>query len=75
MSLFVSRFSPEVTVQDVEKSLEDQLKVSSLTCTRLKTKFSAYASCHNYVNEEDFPSINNTGVWPNGCLISPFLTA
>jgi hypothetical protein len=20
---------------------------------------------------EDFPLINNTGVWPNGCLIAP----
>jgi hypothetical protein len=72
MSLFVSRFSPEVTAQDMEKSLQDQLKISSLTCTRLKTKFSTYASFHISVNEEDFPSINNTGVWPNGCLIAPF---
>jgi hypothetical protein len=72
MSLFVSRFSPEVTAQDIEKSLEDQLKISSLTCTRLKTKFSTYASFHICVNEEDFPSTNNTRVWPNGCLIAPF---
>jgi hypothetical protein len=71
ISLFVSRFSPEVTAQHIEKSL-DQLKISSLTCTRLKTKFSTYVSFHISVNEEDFPSINNTGVWPTGCLIAPF---
>jgi hypothetical protein len=75
MSLFVSRFSSEVTAQDIEKSLEDQLQISSLTCTRLKTKFSTYASFHISVNEEDFPSINNTVVWPNGCLIAPFFLA
>jgi hypothetical protein len=38
----------------------------------LKTKFSTYASFHVLVNEDDFPLINNTGVWPNGCLITPF---
>jgi hypothetical protein len=76
MSLFVSRFSLEVTAQDIEKSLENQLKISSLTCTRLKIKFSTYASFHISANEEYFPAINNTGVWPNGCLIAPFfLTA
>jgi hypothetical protein len=61
-SLFVSHFRPEVTAQDIEKSLEDQLKLSSFTCTRLKTKFSTYASFDIFVNEEDFPSINNTGM-------------
>jgi hypothetical protein len=69
---FVSRFSPEVTAADVEKSLKEQLSLKSLVCTRLKTKFNAYASFHISVNEENFPLINNTGVWPNGCLIAPF---
>jgi hypothetical protein len=36
-SLFVSRFSPDVTASDVEKSINDQLQLASLTCTRLKT--------------------------------------
>jgi hypothetical protein len=57
----VSRFSPEVTSQDIKKSVEE-LKLSSLTFTRLKTKFNTYASFHVSVNEEDFTSINNTGV-------------
>jgi hypothetical protein len=35
-SLFVSRFSPDVTASDVEKSLKDQLQLASLACTRLK---------------------------------------
>ena len=24
------------------------------------------------MTEEDFPLINNVGVWPDGCLIAPF---
>jgi hypothetical protein len=43
-----------------------------LVCTRLKAKFDTYASFYISVNEEDFPFINNTGVWQNGCLIVPF---
>jgi hypothetical protein len=52
--------------------LEEQLNRKRLVCTRLKTKFSSYASFHVLVNEGDSPLINNTGVWPNGCLIAPF---
>jgi hypothetical protein len=71
-SLFVSRFSPDVTSSDVEISLKDQLQLASLACTRLKTKYNSYASFHVSVAEDDFHLINNTGVWPNGCLIAPF---
>jgi hypothetical protein len=71
-SLFVSRFSPDVTSSDVEASLKDQLQLASLACTRLKTKYKSYASFHVSVAEDDFHLINNTGVWPNGCLIAPF---
>ena len=71
-SLFVSRFSPDVTSSDVEASLKDQLQLASLACTRLKTKYNSYASFHVSVAEDDFHLINNTGVWPNGCLIAPF---
>jgi hypothetical protein len=56
-ALFVSRFSPEVTAHDVEKSLKEQLSLKRLVCTRLKTKFNAYASFHIRVNEENFPLI------------------
>jgi hypothetical protein len=71
-ALFASRFSPEVTAADVEKSLKEQLSLKKSVCNRIKTKCNAYASFHISVNEEDFPLINNTGVWPNGCLIAPF---
>lgn len=38
-SLSVSRFSPDVAAQDVNKSPEDQLKFSSVASNSLKTKF------------------------------------
>jgi hypothetical protein len=71
-SLFVSRFSLDVTASDVEKSLKDQLQLASLACTRLKTKHNSYASFHVSVAEDDFHLINNTSVWPNDCLIVPY---
>jgi hypothetical protein len=71
-ALFVSRFSPDVTSVETENSLKEQLLLKSLVCTRLKTKFSTYASFHVSVAEEDFPLISNVGVWPDGCLIAPF---
>jgi predicted HicB family RNase H-like nuclease len=37
-ALFVSRFSPEVSTDDVEKSLNEQLSLNMLVCTGLKTK-------------------------------------
>jgi hypothetical protein len=71
-SLFVSRFSPDVTASDIEKSLKDQLQLASLACTRLKTKHNSYTSFHVSVVEDDFHLINNTGVWPNSYLIAPY---
>jgi hypothetical protein len=46
LALFVSRFSPEITAEDVHESLKEQLSLKKLTCTRLKTKFNSYASFH-----------------------------
>ena len=71
-ALFVSQFSPEVSSRDIEKSLKEQLKLSLLACTRLKTKFNTYVSFHISVTEDDFPLIYNTGVWPDSCLIAQF---
>jgi hypothetical protein len=71
-ALFVSRFSPEVSASDVENSLKEQLKLSLVVCTKLKTRYNSYASFHMSVTGDDFPLIHNTGVWPEGCLIAPF---
>ncbi|PNF43161.1 hypothetical protein B7P43_G17207 [Cryptotermes secundus] len=71
-ALFDSRFSPEVTADDVHKSLKEQLSLKQLVCTRLKTKFNLYSSFHISVLEDEFALINSTGVWPSGCLIAPY---
>ncbi|PNF20526.1 hypothetical protein B7P43_G05329, partial [Cryptotermes secundus] len=71
-AFFVSRFSPEVTADDVHKSLKEQLSLKNLVCTRLRTKFNTYASFHITVTEEEFSLINDVGVWPSGCLIAPY---
>lgn len=70
--LFISHFSPEVSVTYIKIYLVDQLKLSLLTCTRLKTKFRMYASFHILINEQGLPWVNNMGVWPSGCLTAPF---
>jgi hypothetical protein len=71
-ALFVSRFSPEVTADDVHKSLKEQLSLKMLVCTKLRTKFNSYSSFHISVTEDEFALINNIGVWPSGCLIAPY---
>jgi hypothetical protein len=71
-ALFVSRFSPEVTADDVHRSLKEQLSLEKLVCTKLITKFNSYSSCHISVTEDEFALINNIGVWPSGCLIAPY---
>jgi hypothetical protein len=43
MSLFVSRFSPEVTSYDIKNSLEEMLKLFAFACNRLKSTLSMYA--------------------------------
>jgi hypothetical protein len=75
-SIFLSLWWPKrlrlclcVTVQSwsdhkFENSLREQFQLTSLTCTRLKTKFNSYVSCHVSVNEEDFPSVSDTGCGP-----------
>jgi hypothetical protein len=56
---YFSQFSPEVTADE------------KLACTRLKTKFNLYVSFHISVTQ-DVSLINNTGVWPSGCIIAPY---
>jgi hypothetical protein len=61
-----------VTASDIEMSLKEQLKLASLVCTGLKTKFDSYDSFHVSFSEDDFPLTDNTGVLPSGCSVAPF---
>jgi hypothetical protein len=71
-ALFVSRFSPEVTADEVSKTLKEQLSLKRLVCTKLRTKFDSYSSFHISITEDEFSLINNTAVWPSGCFIAPY---
>jgi hypothetical protein len=52
--------------------MKEQLILKNLVCTKLKTKFNSYSSFHIPVMEEEFSLINNTGIWPTGCLIAQY---
>jgi hypothetical protein len=71
-ALFVSRFCPEVTADDVHKSLKEQLSLKKLVWTKIRTKFNSYSSFHISVTVDEYSLIHITGVWPSGCLIAPY---
>lgn len=71
-TLYVLRFSPDVTTSDVEKFLKELLQLNSLTCSMLETKFRSHTSVHIPISEGDFHLMKNTGVSPNGCTIIPY---
>ena len=69
-ALFVTRFDPLVTSEDVEEIVKEQN--ISVKCTKLRTKYDSYSSFHVEVTESDFQTISNPNVWPNGIMIGPF---
>nr|CAD7457768.1 unnamed protein product [Timema tahoe] len=71
-SLFVTRFSPEVSSLAIQSYLNKELNLDYLVCSKLKTKFNSYSSFHISVKEDDFPMINISDIWPSGCLIAPY---
>lgn len=71
-ALFVSRFTPEVSVQEITNYVKNELNLEQLQVTKLRTKHASYSSFHVSVAEQDFERINNTVFWPSGCLICPF---
>jgi hypothetical protein len=64
--------SSNITSRDIEECLNEQLKLFSLFCTKLKTKNNTNASFHISVQENDFPLITSTGVWSHRALVAPF---
>lgn len=71
-ALFISRFDPSVSVDDI-KGLLTSLSLSHLVVSKLKTKYSeSYSSFHVEVLEADFVKIDNVTVWPDGCLMKPY---
>lgn len=70
-SLFVSRFNPSVTVDDV-KGLIVVNDFKHLKCERLKTKHNSYNSFYIEVLASDFDALRSPDRWPSGILLAPF---
>lgn len=71
-SLFITRFSPVVTAEDI-KGLLTSLSLSHLVVSKLKTRYQeSYSSFHVEVLESDFVKIDDENVWPDGCLIKRY---
>lgn len=71
-ALFVSRFMPEVTCEEIHK-LISSVSLSRLKITKIKPRYdSSYSSFHIDVASEDFPKIDDVTLWPDGCLFKPY---
>ncbi|KAG0411753.1 hypothetical protein HPB47_011115 [Ixodes persulcatus] len=71
-TLFVSRLHPDTSSDDITNLLSGVVTDKELTCTRLKSKYSSYASFHISVSAVNFDRINDPSVWPEGCLFRLF---
>ncbi|KAL1458916.1 hypothetical protein WDU94_010940 [Cyamophila willieti] len=72
-ALFVSRFAPLVTTEDI-KGLLSTMNLPNLKISQIQTKHQdLYSSFHVEVLALDFSKIYDVGVWPEGCLIKPYV--
>lgn len=71
-AMFVSRLSPETTSEALSSHLTS-LNAPPVTCKRLKTRFTNYASFHVVFSDEYFERLQDPSLWPNGCLFKRFL--
>jgi len=62
---------PDILASYVENFLQGCLKLTSLSCTNLKTKFHSL-SFHMFVTEDNFSRVNDSDSWPNERLIALF---
>ncbi|KAJ8885325.1 hypothetical protein PR048_011522 [Dryococelus australis] len=69
-AMFVSHFAPEVEESDIVTYINQELIVSELKVSKLKTKYHTYSSFYVAVANSD--RIFNTVFWLAGSLISPF---
>lgn len=72
-ALFISRFDPAVTTENIKEIISGSVALTYLKISRIRTKYvDYYASFHVEVHEQDFSKIDDVDVWPNGCLIKPY---
>jgi hypothetical protein len=69
-NLPISHRDPDCLVSDIENFLHGHLKLTSLSYTKLKTKFISYSAFR--VTYDEFSRVNENEALPNRCLIAPF---
>jgi hypothetical protein len=73
-ALFVTRFTPTVTSQNIMEFLKSSVQLSHLKISKIKTRHQdLYASFHVEVLSDEFGKIDDVSVWPDGCLIKTYL--
>ncbi|KAI5738780.1 hypothetical protein M8J77_011139 [Diaphorina citri] len=69
-ALFVSRFAPEVSSQDIGNLIRESVTLSQLKVSKIKTRHNNdYSSFHVEVLHSELSKIDDVNIWPDGCLI------
>ncbi|KAI5727200.1 hypothetical protein M8J76_015968 [Diaphorina citri] len=72
-ALFVTRFSPNVTVQDIKDLINTSLTLSHLKISKIQSKHQdQYSSFHVEVLVSDYSKIDDVSLWPDGCLMKQY---
>ncbi|KAI5736594.1 hypothetical protein M8J76_005102 [Diaphorina citri] len=71
--IFVTRINPDISAKELGEDLRSGApELSSVKCSKLKTKYDSYASFHIIVPEAEKVLISSEEVWPEGALVKLF---
>ncbi|KAL1447347.1 hypothetical protein WDU94_008899, partial [Cyamophila willieti] len=71
--IFVTRITPDTSAKKLGEDLRSGApELSSVKCSKLKTKYDSYASFHIVVPEAEKVLISSEEVWPEGALVKQF---
>ena len=74
--MFVSRFAPETTADEVKDDLkdDDRLKDLDISVEKVTTRYDSYTSFHItcVCKEEESKLFLEPDIWPNGILFRPW---
>ncbi|XP_070532996.1 uncharacterized protein [Ptychodera flava] len=70
--VFVSRLRPETDTEHLVRYIRETMRIDTIDCDKLKTKYDSYASFCIAVRPDNFESLMNPDVWPEGVLIRKF---
>lgn len=71
--IFVTRIDPDTSAKKLGENLQSSIpQLSSVKCSRLKTKYESYASFHVIVPEAEKVLISTEDAWPEGALVRLF---